>query len=245
MSTRVHGLSADALLEATDAVAVDGLSVDAMVVPTSAVMVYGMSIDVLILAPEEGPKMRTENQHWNAVKFHLQMTEFGVAITGKNPTVQIRRVSDGLYYDPAQALGSRWVGSAPASPQVLVEDATFGGLYSFSLPSGDIDFSEQIAGYLASFANDPGESPDVTEHLRVITDFTGEDLWRVLAMRAENVRQTNTSFHASGQPTAGTIEIYETAAHATADTNVLGSYSFTATYDASSRLTSYVCTKVS
>ncbi len=191
--------------------------------------------------------MRTENQHWNQIRLYVEVVEVGEPVTGLNPRAQLKRISDGLNYVEFNPPGSRW--QAVGDVIELNPVAGCDGLYEFVLPQVDIDFVEQLEGYIVCFQNGDidgdAELPLFTEHCRIITDFTGEDLFRVLALRQANMRQTNLTFHSSGQPETGTVKIYRTPADATGDINVAGEYAFTATYDGSGQLLSYVSTRVS
>ena len=188
--------------------------------------------------------MRVETQRWDQVRISVEVVEDGAVVDSLAPEALLKRVSDGAIYDPGDTAGARWVGTT-STPITLTEDSDFDGLYEFSLPSADIDFEDHLEGYVVQIVNASAETPVFSEYLRICVDFSGEDLYRVLSLRQHNMRVTNTSFHSSGAPETGTVEVYPTAADAVADTNVLGSYAFTATYDSSGNLESYVSSKVS
>lgn len=80
------------------------------------------------------------------------------------------------------------------------------------------------------------------------TDGTfGDHIRRMLGIRQQNTRIINTAWNAAGLPTTGSVYIYDSAADLGADADpwplATGRYNFTATYDGSGRLTSYVSSK--
>lgn len=197
--------------------------------------------------------MRHETQHWNQIRLYVEVVEFGAPVPGLNPQALIKRVSDGLGYDPGAAAGSRWV--ATPAPVTLAEDSALPGVYGYELPVVDIDFAEQMEGYIVQYRSSAGtfdgetgtppEEPEFVESARIVTDFTGDELFRILALRQNNMRQVNLSYHATGRPETGTIQIYANSSDAASNVSPIGSYSFEATYDVSGRLTSYLSTKIS
>ena len=127
-------------------------------------------------------------------------------------------------------------------PLVETSATNLPGFYIYSVPADDLDLIAGQAGYLAEIRE--GTTP-VHEHIRIQPVHIDDDLIRMLGLRQQNMRQTNATFHVSGQPETGTIRIYADAADAIADTGHIGEYSFNATYDGSGQLLSYVSTKVS
>ena len=180
--------------------------------------------------------MRFEKQVWDVIRFTMELVSAGTGITGKVPVVRIQRIGDSMWWD-----GAAWGGVATDINMSEVDSTDLPGLYAYELPSAGPDPLDGAEGYYARVFE-----PTLvrTEFVRVHPDFSGNDLYRVLLLRQQNMRVTNLTFHALGQPETGTVEIYEIAADATADTNVIGEYSFIATYDGSGRLTSYVSVKV-
>lgn len=190
---------------------------------------------------------RHENQNADEVRFYVEVIEEGAPLTGLSPRLRIIRLSDNMEFDQFGGPSNYWQGFN--EPVIMTEHGDFPGLYEYVLPSDAIDFPEHFQGYLFYIQNGDIDAeieyPLFTEYGRVEVVFTGESMFRMIALRQKNMRLTNLTFHSSGQPETGTLTVYETAADASGDTNALGTYDFTVTYNPDGTVASYVSTETS
>ena len=187
---------------------------------------------------------RVENQPADAIRFFVEVVEVGVPVIGLTPRLEIIRIADNELFNEFGGPNFYWNSGDAVD---MVPNADFPGLYQFQLPADAIDFPQHFQGYLFRIRNGSvdgeDEFPLFTEHGRVHVVFTGEQMFRMIALRQKNMRLTNATFHSSGQPETGTITVYRTAADASADQNALGTYDFTVTYNGDGTVASYVSTE--
>lgn len=207
--------------------------------------------------------MRTETQPYDRVRINAYYAVNGTPQTGLSPTVKVYRISDGNYLNGSNT----WQSAAVDLSMTEVDSTDLPGLYTFAVPSAAISRTAGAAGYFAevdkAVANDNDRetvfvavsdpqgdvlSADLQPTTAWATGSIGDALLRMLSLRQQNTNVTYTSFAANGEPTAGTVYIYPNKAAADADTTIagtgsIGSYTFTAAYDASLRLTSYRSTR--
>jgi len=187
--------------------------------------------------------IRFESQNWDSIRVSVALVLNGITpTTGRSPTAALKRLSDGQWFN-----GTTWVASPTGFSLPEVDAVNFPGLYSLKLPASECDPDLDDEGYMAIVQYDyTGGGDEYTEYIHIEPTHAGADLLRMLGLRQQNMRVTNTAWDSTtGQPTDGSVKIYPTSADALADTNVRGEYSFSAAYDVSGRLTSYLGRKVS
>lgn len=86
--------------------------------------------------------MRFEDQPWNAITARLEVISAGVGVTGLSPTAQIKRLSDGKYWN-----GATWQVGATSVSMAEVDATNEPGVYEAVVLTAQLDYALGTAGY--------------------------------------------------------------------------------------------------
>jgi hypothetical protein len=89
--------------------------------------------------------MRQENQQRDKVRATVEISSAGSGQTGLSPTVIIKRVSDGQYYD---AVGGSFAVGVVTNSMLEYDSVNVPGVYILSIPSSQLDMELGSQGYI-------------------------------------------------------------------------------------------------
>lgn len=195
--------------------------------------------------------MRQESQQWNVLRAYVEVISAGAGVTGLSPTVEIQRIADGLWWD-----GATWAASPTALS--MTAHANLAGVYQYAVDPSGLDYDLAFPGYVMRIVE--GTTP-LREHVYSSTlrrsawddiepisgETFGDQFFRMVALRQENLRVVYDTWTAAGQVSHGFVYIYESKADLEADVApwplAVGKYEIDQAYDGSSRPTIYTSTK--
>jgi len=90
--------------------------------------------------------MRQEVKNYNDIDITFEVVVAGLPIGGLAPTVTIKRVSDGLFY---QSPAPGWAAPPVAILMVETDPANFPGQYTFTMNPADLVYAAGASGYIA------------------------------------------------------------------------------------------------